>query len=473
MIPFGLTTGPKVCQIVFKPLLVKWRRDGIISLIFYDDGIFGCESYNSCKIASDLIYSDLIKANVLPNPKKSQWEPVKSIEWLGFEWDMENGGVKVTEKRLEKFFERIQIVKNIYPFVTPRSIARIVGSLISMHLVIGDVCMLRTRYLQNIVNYKHVMEVGWDRRVNVNHIDVGPLIVDEIKWLEQNIPILNFRSFFPEIKARRILYGDASDFAVGGYLLDGTAKKPFNSDLPDSLVEKSSGERELFAIKCAILTFGEELNGSSVLYKTDSKVAETVCRKGSPKLYLHKYIVDILDLCKRFDIQLCVVWISRDLNEIADYYSKASDTDSWTTRSRFFEKIKTLSGLNFSLDAFANVENTKVPRFYSKHHCPSSLGIDALAHSWQGEAVWACPPVKLLVQTFFHMKNCKAKGVVILPEWISLPVWPLFRSPSFAPFIRGIWSFPGYLYLKSNDKNCIFNENFRGAIRVCKFDFSC
>ena len=205
MIPFGLTTGPKVCQIVFKPLLVKWRRDGIISLIFYDDGIFGCESYNSCKIASDLIYSDLIKANVLPNPMKSQWEPVKSIEWLGFEWDMENGGVKVTEKRLEKFFERIQIVKNIYPFVTPRSIARIVGSLISMHLVIGDVCMLRTRYLQNIVNYKHVMEVGWDRRVNVNHIDVGPLIVDEIKWLEQNIPILNFRSFFPEIKARRIL----------------------------------------------------------------------------------------------------------------------------------------------------------------------------------------------------------------------------------------------------------------------------
>ena len=110
MIPFGLTSGPKVCQIVFKPLLVKWRRDGIISLIFYDDGIFGCETFELCKQASDLIYSDLIKANVLPNPKKSQWEPVQLLEWLGFEWDMAEGGVRVTKKRLDKFFERTKIV---------------------------------------------------------------------------------------------------------------------------------------------------------------------------------------------------------------------------------------------------------------------------------------------------------------------------------------------------------------------------
>ena len=209
-----------------------------------------------------------------------------------------------------------------------------------------------------------------------------------------------------------------------------------------------------------------------VTYKTDSQVAETVCRKGSPKLYLHKYIVDILKICKSYEINLTVLWISRDLNEIADFYSKASDTDSWTTRPRFFEKVKVLSKLDFTVDVFSNSENNKCERFYSKHFCPDSLGVDSLSHSWNGETVWACPPVKLLVPTFFHFKNCKVKGVVIMPEWVSLPVWPLFKSPSFAPFVRGIWSFPGYLFLKSNDKNCIFNEKFRGNIRVCMFDFT-
>ena len=326
--------------------------------------------------------------------------------------------------------------------------------------------------MQNVVNYKHVMEIGWDRRVNVNRIDVGPFIIDELKWLEEHLNVLNFRSFFSEIRIRRTLYGDASEHAVGGFLRDEAGDKPFNSDLPDTLVGKSSGERELFAIKCAIQTFGEELRGSSVAYKTDSQVAETICRKGSPKLYLHKYIIDILNLCKLFKIDLIVLWIPRELNEIADFYSKASDTDCWTTRPRFFQKIQALSRLEFSIDVFSNDVNAKCAKFYSKHFCPSSLGVDALSHSWHGETVWACPPVKLLVPTFFHFKNCKVKGVIVMPEWVSLPVWPLFKSPSFAPFVRGIWSFPGYLFLKSNDKNCIFNEHFRGALRVVMFDFT-
>ena len=103
VLPFGLTSGPKVCQIVFKPLLVKWRAEGIVAIVFYDDGIVGSQDYNSCKIASKLVYSDLIKSNVLPNPTKSSWEPTQKLEWLGFEWDFLQGGVRVTEARMDKF----------------------------------------------------------------------------------------------------------------------------------------------------------------------------------------------------------------------------------------------------------------------------------------------------------------------------------------------------------------------------------
>ena len=268
VIPFGLTTGPKACQVIFKPLLVRWRSLDIISIIFYDDGIIGSEDLQGCEKASKQVYSDLIKANVLPNPKKSQWKPVKKLEWLGFEWDFESGGVRVAQRRIEKFLERVDIVNRIYPKVTARSIARVVGSLISMHLVIGDLCMLRTRYLQNIVNYKHVVEIGWDRKIELKYIDVGYKILDELEFLKSNIHDINFRSFFPTIKTRRLLYGDASEHAVGGILVDGRSEKPFNSDLPDNLIGKSSGERELFALKCALQSFDRPFqNGCEMMIK--------------------------------------------------------------------------------------------------------------------------------------------------------------------------------------------------------------
>ena len=446
VIPFGLTSGPKVCQIVFKPLIVRWRANGIGSIIFYDDGILAESSYEKCKKASDFVYTDLIKANVLPNPSKSQWEPVQKIEWLGFEWDMADGGVRVTESRIQKFRHRLTVLKNIFPKVTARTVAKVVGSLISMHLVLGDQCMLRTRCLQAVINYKHYMELGWDRPINVKELQLENYVTNEIKFLEQKIDELNFRSFFPKIQLRQLMFVDASDFAIGGTWEAAEGVLSFNTDLPDDLIEKSSAERELFAIRSLLQTFADKLKNKAILLHTDSQVAEIVCRKGSSKPYLHRYAMDIFELCQSVNLDLCVIWISRSLNDDADHLSKNSDTDSWTTRPRFFEKIQTLTKLTFSLDAFSNNENAKCAKFYSRHYCPQSAGVDSLKFSWEGETVWACPPPRLLVQTVCHFKNCKVKGVVIMPEWKSLTVWPLLQSSIFSSHIVRDWSFPGYLY---------------------------
>ena len=392
VIPFGLTSGPKVCQIVFKPLLVRWRAKGIASIIFYDDGILGSHSYDSCKKASDLVYSDLIKANVLPNPSKSQWEPSLVIDWLGFQWDFENGGVRVTEARIQKFSRHLATLKNIFPRVTPRTVAKVVGSLISMHLVLGDQCMLRTRCLQAVINYKHYMELGWDRPINVKELQLEAKVMSEILFLEEKINELNFRSFFPKIQLRQLMFVDASDFAIGGTWESVHGVLTFNTDLPDELIDKSSAERELFAIKSMLQTFENQLRNQAILLHTDSQVAEIVCRKGSSKPYLHRYAMDIFEFCKSVNLDLCVIWISRTLNDDADHLSKNSDTDSWTTRPRFFEKIQTLSKLTFTLDAFSNNENAKCRKFYSLHYCPESAGVDSLKFSWEGEVVWATPP---------------------------------------------------------------------------------
>ena len=55
VVAFGLTSGPKVCQQVFKPLITKWRADNICAIIFFDDGAYGAESLEECEKASQII----------------------------------------------------------------------------------------------------------------------------------------------------------------------------------------------------------------------------------------------------------------------------------------------------------------------------------------------------------------------------------------------------------------------------------
>ena len=41
VVPFGICSGPSICKNVFRPLIVKWRSEGIPTVLFFDDGIVG------------------------------------------------------------------------------------------------------------------------------------------------------------------------------------------------------------------------------------------------------------------------------------------------------------------------------------------------------------------------------------------------------------------------------------------------
>ena len=79
------------------------------------------------------------------------------------------------------------------------------------------------------------------------------------------------------------------------------------------------------------------------------------------------------------------------------------------------------------MDRFANHLNAKLPRFNSRFWNPGSEGIhvDAFVMDWHGENNYACPPIRLIVRVFHHMRTCKASGSLIVPLWHSAPFWPM------------------------------------------------
>jgi len=90
-----------------------------------------------------------------------------------------------------------------------------------------------------------------------------------------------------------------------------------------------------------------------------------------------------------------------------------------------------------TVDRFANHVTAKLPRFNSRFWNPGSEGIDALVMNWDGENIYACPPICLILRVVLHMRNCKDSGSLIVPLWHSAHFWPMICPDGrrFASFI--------------------------------------
>ena len=77
-----------------------------------------------------------------------------------------------------------------------------------------------------------------------------------------------------------------------------------------------------------------------------------------------------------------------------------------------------------SVDCFAQVDNTQLPKFYSRFWCPGTAAIDAFTVNWAGDVNWWVPPVSLIGRVLRHAEACNAMGSLV-PVWKSAPFWPL------------------------------------------------
>ena len=118
--------------------------------------------------------------HILPSAEKSCWVPKRSAEWLGHFWDCDQKVVKITEKRVEKFHERLDMLDNNFPVISARKVALVVGSLVSMILVLGTKVLLYSRYLQTVINYREWEGLTWDAPINIDSLDIAQEVRKEV-----------------------------------------------------------------------------------------------------------------------------------------------------------------------------------------------------------------------------------------------------------------------------------------------------
>ena len=100
------------------------------------------------------------------------------------------------------------------------------------------------------------------------------------------------------------------------------------------------------------------------------------------------------------------------------------DYDDWMLNPGVFSWLDSFWGPH-TTDRFANPENAQLQRFNSRFWAPGSEAVDAFTCSWADENNWWFPPVYLIPRVIRHAQTSKAKGTLVVPQWLSSPFWPL------------------------------------------------
>ena len=136
---FGLCDLPFLFTKIFRVLVRHWRSIGLSVIKFLDDGICFAKTIQDAEAASDHIRKDLICSGGFWSIKKSQWQPSQKVEWLGIDWDSNQGCIAAAPHRVEKILKTAgELLKSESCHV--KFLASFVGQINSLAVVVGNCC---------------------------------------------------------------------------------------------------------------------------------------------------------------------------------------------------------------------------------------------------------------------------------------------------------------------------------------------
>jgi hypothetical protein len=214
-----LSTASFIFSKLVRKIIKFWRSKHLKVVAYLDDGIGEAETFENAYKDSKSIQVDLSKFGFIIAEEKCQWVPVQNLVWLGLEWDMKEGKLRVTQECVDKILRCIeslvlQIKQHSFRLVSVKFLASIIGQIISIQSVMGEEVRLRTRYA-----YECILErASWKAPVQVSKEAEGEFIF----WY-QNIKKMNERdSYLCQLTDDETydanIFCDASGMGYCGYI---------------------------------------------------------------------------------------------------------------------------------------------------------------------------------------------------------------------------------------------------------------
>ncbi|XP_022791177.1 uncharacterized protein LOC111330573 [Stylophora pistillata] len=252
ILPFGLSSAPYIFTKLLRPLVRHWQSQGIYTVVYLDDDFNVAPTKLSSEIHSSIIRSDLVLVGFLANKDKSVWDPVRLITWLGIIWDGLLGEISITEPRIDKALLHIDNTLQD-PRLSAGGLASIVGKIISMSPVLGNLSWIITRHcLMSVAAAR-----DWDSVFALHRY-----CMVELQFWKDNLCSVNSKSVSDLASPFISIYLDASNTACAGHIagVDVHAHMMFT----EAECQESSTYRELLAVQFVLSSFSSFLPNSRV-----------------------------------------------------------------------------------------------------------------------------------------------------------------------------------------------------------------
>ena len=158
---------------------------------------------------------------------------------------------------------------------------------------------------------------------------------------------------------------------------------------------------------------------------------------------------------------------------VADRISKVIDFDDHSVTARFYSQVCESLGELPEVDRFANEKNSHCKVFYSATYCPGTAGVDAFNYDWRvGGLNWIFPPLKLVTRCVYHLKQCRAAGLLLIPQWKNAHFYPVLLQEKNGLHCRDVKVFNGNgCFLQGSDASSYFGPSFKGNVEVWYLDY--
>ena len=189
-----------------------WDRNLALHITFYsvNSVLYIVLFYlDQAKALSRIVRNDVIASGFTLSEEKSNWDPRQEVSFLGYILNFESGMIYVSESRLDKL--RTSFAKRtLDDCIRIRSLASIVGQIISMGTAVGNIVRLMTRHCYAAIENRSC----WDQIVSIS-----PGVREELSFWSTNLNSLNGKPKSPKSTTVGIVYSDSSDSGFGGYLV--------------------------------------------------------------------------------------------------------------------------------------------------------------------------------------------------------------------------------------------------------------
>lgn len=438
-LPFGLAPACWCFTKITRELLNKWRRSGHRGSGYLDDGLHAGTEPGLKTFVHTTILPDTESSGFILNMEKSVLVPSTRAKHLGMFIDTIRNCFEVPENKRNIIILLLQSALASSHHCCVHTLEIIAGNLASMHWAFGPLSRLMTlSFYADINSAPH----------KYSYIRLSDTTIEDMNfWLCGFDRYNGFNPIWQPVGFHMTIYTDAAGLNLenyggwAGWSFSGNGQRIIARGIwTGAILLDHSTSQELMAVFNTLQSFNrhDELRGKRILIKTDNQaVFFIINRAGSRDSHVHELCKQLLWYCIHFNINLHAVWIPRNLNSFADYYSKLTDSGDWRLDPFEFRQLSHRWG-QFDIDLFASFGNSQVTRYYSYFYTPTCLGVDAFNYRW-GRRCWCYPPFSLIPTVLSHAKACVSRLCLFCPFTPTAPWWPLLvtnHGSKFASFVH-------------------------------------